>query len=63
MPGLTETEARLTALRGFSVPVVMLGTLPLLPILGTSAVETSWLLLFPVQLLLNRMVRRRGRSP
>jgi len=63
VPGLSETEARLTALRGFSVPVVMLGTLPLLPILGTSAVETSWLLLFPVQLLLNRMVRRRGRSP
>jgi hypothetical protein len=43
------------------VPVVMLGTLPLLPISGTSAVETSWLLLFPVQLVLNRMVRRRGR--
>lgn len=61
VPGLSETEARLTALRGFSVPVVMLGTLPLLPILGTSAVETSWLLLFPVQLVLNRMVRRRGR--
>jgi uncharacterized membrane protein len=61
VPGLSQTEARLTALRGFSVPVVMLGTLPLLPILGTSAVETSWLLLFPVQLVLNRMVRRRGR--
>jgi len=63
VPGLSETEARLTALRGFSVPVVMLGTLPLLPILGTSAVETSWLLLFPVQLVLNRMARRRGSPP
>jgi uncharacterized membrane protein len=61
VPGLSDIEARLTALRGFAIPVVMLGTLPLLPLLGTSAVELSWLLLFPVQLGLNRMARRSGR--
>jgi uncharacterized membrane protein len=53
-PGVTATFARYAAFRGFSVPLVMLGSLVLLPVIGPTGVEISWLLILPVQLLLNR---------
>jgi uncharacterized membrane protein len=52
--GVTAQFARYAAFRGFSVPLVMLASLVLLPVLGPSAVEVSWLLILPVQLGMNR---------
>ena len=59
---MTSRYAMLTAPRGFSVPVVMLGSLLFLPVLGTTAVETIWLLIAPAQMLLDRLVRGRDRQ-
>jgi uncharacterized membrane protein len=56
-PGLTDRYALLSAARGFSVPVVMLGSLLFLPVVGTTGVEVLWLLIAPVQMVLNRVVR------
>jgi len=55
---ITERFARLVALRAVSVPVVMLASLAALPLLGTAGVETSWILIFPVQVVLTRIVAR-----
>lgn len=57
--GLAEADlptnyTRRAALRGLSVPIVMLGSLIVLPIVGPYGTELSWLLIFPVQLLLGR---------
>jgi hypothetical protein len=38
----------------------MLGSLPLLPLIGTSTVEVLWLLILPVQAAMNRLAH--GRS-
>ena len=48
------------ALRGLAVPLVMLGSLLLLllPSASTYLVEASWLLIFPVQLLIMRLASR-----
>jgi uncharacterized membrane protein len=56
VPGIEPGYARLAALRGFSVPVVMLGTLPLLLVVGTQVVELLWFLIIPVQIAMNRLV-------
>jgi len=56
-PGLSDRFVRFVAVRGFSVPLVMVGSLVVLPVLGTSAVEIGWLLIAPVQWLLNRGLR------
>lgn len=45
---------RAAALRGLSVPIVMLVSLPLLPVVGAYGVELSWLLILPVQWILGR---------
>lgn len=55
VPGISAPYARLAALRGFSVPIVMLGSLPLLPVIGTSWVEALWFLIVPVQMAMNRL--------
>jgi uncharacterized membrane protein len=57
--GLTEPDlprefVRGAALRGLSVPFVMLGSLLLLPIIGTTGVTVSWILILPVQTVLGR---------
>jgi uncharacterized membrane protein len=57
-PGISARYARLVALRGLSVPVVMLASLLLLPA-GPAWVETSWLLIFPVQFVMNRVIAGR----
>ncbi len=57
-PDVTRADALLALLRGIPVPVVMLGSLALLRF-GTSVVELSWLLIFPVQTLIRHLVRRR----
>lgn len=62
-PGVTARYARFAALRGFSVPLVMLVSLLLLPILGPVGVEQSWLLILPVQLTMNRLFHARERDP
>jgi len=59
VPGVSARYALLTASRGFSVPVVLLGSLVFLPIVGTTGVELMWLLIAPVQMLLNRFVHGR----
>jgi len=48
---------RSAAMRGIAVPMVMLGSLALLPVIGPAGVETSWLLIIPVQLVINRVLR------
>ncbi|HET7830860.1 MAG TPA: TMEM175 family protein [Candidatus Limnocylindrales bacterium] len=60
---VTASYARYVALRGFSVPVVMLGSLVLLPLIGTTGVELSWLLIIPVQLSMNRLLHVREPGP
>ena len=59
MPSVTPLFARLSAIRGFAVPLVLLGSLLFLPVVGTSGVELLWLLIAPVQILMNRLVRAR----
>jgi uncharacterized membrane protein len=56
-PGISDRYARLVALRAVSVPLVMLASLLALPFLGTAGVETSWLLILPVQLIMRRITR------
>lgn len=59
IPSVTPQYARLAAIRGFAVPVVLLGSLLFLPIVGTSGVEFMWLLIAPVQIAMNRFVQAR----
>ena len=59
IPTVSPLYARLSAIRGFAVPVVLLGSLLFLPVVGTTGVELMWLLIAPVQVLLNRLVRLR----
>jgi uncharacterized membrane protein len=61
-PGTDERTARLGAIRGFSVPIVMLGSLLLLPLVGPAVVEVTWLLILPVQLVINRVIARNERG-
>jgi uncharacterized membrane protein len=49
--------ARSAALRGIAVPIVMLSSLVLLPVVGPGGVEMSWLLIVPVQFVINRLLR------
>ena len=61
--GLVTADApndrvRSGAIRGLSVPMVMLGSLLLLPFASTYLVEASWLLILPVQWLITRRVSR-----
>jgi uncharacterized membrane protein len=58
-PDVGARFARYAAFRGFSVPVVMLTSLLLLPLLGPAAVELSWLLIVPVQVAMNRLLHSR----
>jgi uncharacterized membrane protein len=53
-----ERHLKLSAYRGITVPVVMLASLALLPFVSTTVVEVIWLLIFPVQLAINRIVSR-----
>ena len=57
-PGMDERVARLGAMRGFSVPIVMLGSLLLLPFVGPFGVEATWLLILPVQIAMNALLNR-----
>jgi len=61
VPGITRRFAQLSAFRGFSVPIVLLGSLLFLPIVGTTWVTVSWLLIAPVQMALNRYLYARER--
>jgi uncharacterized membrane protein len=56
-PELDDRFMRRGALRGATVPVVMIGSLALLPFTSTYVIETSWVLIFPVQLAINRVMR------
>jgi uncharacterized membrane protein len=62
VPGISPRFAQLSASRGFSVPIVLLGSLLLLPIIGTTWVTVSWLLIAPVQIVLNRFLYARERQ-
>lgn len=62
-PDVAARYARYAAFRGFSVPVVMLTSLPLLPLLGPAAVEISWLLIVPVQVAMNHFLHARVADP
>ena len=59
LPDISARFARLAAFRGFSVPIVMLGSLPLLPLIGPGGVTVAWLLIVPVQIMLNRYLHAR----
>jgi uncharacterized membrane protein len=56
-PRLTRAYVRLTALRGLVVPVVFVTALPLL-LVHPFAAEAAWLLVFPLQYLIVRRLRR-----
>lgn len=43
---------RVSALRGLAVPIAMLGSLLLLPVVGATGVELSWALIFVVQAII-----------
>ena len=62
-PDVGARYARYAAFRGFSVPVVMLTSLLLLPLLGPAAVEISWLLIVPVQVAMNHFLYAREADP
>jgi uncharacterized membrane protein len=62
-PDVGARYARYLAFRGFSVPVVMLTSLLLLPLLGPAAVELSWLLIVPVQVAMNHFLHAREADP
>lgn len=62
-PGVTVRFVRYAALRGFSVPIVMLASLVLLPVIGPGGVEVTWLLIIPVQFTMNRLLHSRERDP
>ena len=57
-PDIDARVANLAAFRGITVPIVMLGSLAFLPFVSTTAVEVAWLLIFPVQLAISRMLSR-----
>lgn len=57
-PDVTRSDELLGLLRGVPVPIVMLASLALLRF-GTTVVELSWLLIFPVQSLIRRWVQSR----
>ena len=60
LPGISQRFARISAFRGFSVPIVMLGSLALLPSIGPGGVTVTWFLIVPVQILLNRYLYTRA---
>jgi uncharacterized membrane protein len=53
-PDAPRDAVRSGALRGLAAPIVMLGSLLLLPIASTYVVELAWLLILPVQWYLGR---------
>lgn len=53
-PGMSDARIRSAALRGLSVPIVMLGSLLLLPFIGPYRTELTWLLIFVVQAVIVR---------
>ncbi len=57
-PGVTRTEVRVGTLRGLAVPVVMLGSLAILPFWGPGPVELAWLLIIPLHWLIARWATR-----
>ncbi|MFN8619466.1 MAG: TMEM175 family protein [Chloroflexota bacterium] len=57
VPGLTRRYVRMSALRGLTVAIVMVATLPLLAF-GPYLVEWSWLLIIPAQIAVNRRLAR-----
>lgn len=57
-PEVTAQEVRLGVLRGIPVPVVMLGSLAALPLIGAGGVELMWLAIFPAQWLITRWLHR-----
>jgi uncharacterized membrane protein len=58
MAGAPRDLVRSGAVRGLAVPLVMIGSLLLLPFVSTSVVEISWLLVLPAQALLARRARQ-----
>ncbi len=54
VPGLSRHHFQSATLRGMSVPLVMLPSLLLLPLIGPAGVELTWLLIVPVQMLADR---------
>jgi uncharacterized membrane protein len=61
-PRVSRNEVRLGALRGIAVPLVMLGSLAILPLTGPGAVEVTWLAIFPAQWLIARWLHRTARG-
>jgi uncharacterized membrane protein len=57
-PEVTRDEVRLGTLRGMAVPVVMVGSLAVLPLIGPANVELIWLGIFPAQWVIARWLHR-----
>jgi uncharacterized membrane protein len=57
VPGVTARFAWFTALRGVAFPTVMLASIALLTIEGPYPVESWWVLILPLQFLINRALR------
>ncbi len=55
--GVTPAEVRTGEWRGLSVPLVFLGSLAIIPILGPGPAELSWLLIIPLHRVIARVAR------
>ena len=55
--GVAPGYVRLAAMRGVAVPLVMLASLPFMPLIGPSRIGLTWILIVPVQIVLSRLIR------
>jgi TMEM175 potassium channel family protein len=58
--GVDAVEVRIGTLRGLAIPLVMLGSLAILPFAGPGATELSWILIAPLHPLIERALRNNG---
>ena len=54
--GVAAGYVRLAAMRGVAVPLVMLASLPFMPLIGPSRIGLTWILIVPVQIVLSRLI-------
>jgi len=61
--GVAAGYVRLAAMRGVAVPLVMLASLPFMPLIGPSRIGLTWILIVPVQIVLSRLTREHETHP
>ena len=61
--GVAAGYVRLAAMRGVAVPLVMLASLPFMPLIGPSRIGLTWILIVPVQIVLSRLIHEHETHP